>query len=67
MLKRTKRRPPEGQRCDTRTCVDYTHVGPRILKCQNLATVVLENYASTVWLCEACAKAIEERQSKEKQ
>ena len=58
---RTKKHPPEGQRCDASVGMDPKSKKPRVLTCGEPATVELKGgpLPWETWVCEAHAKHLE--------
>lgn len=61
-MKRNKRKPPKGARCDATIGADYSRHAPTIKRCTEMATVEMKGgpFGHEAWFCEDCAKAIEE-------
>ncbi len=58
-MKRTKKSPPKGKRCDASIGVNYGGASPTLTMCAELATVELvEEPFAEVWVCEKHARML---------
>lgn len=59
-VRRSKRKPPKGERCDMMAVGDTRRAAPILVRCSNPATVELLGYAPVgeTWVCEPCARKL---------
>lgn len=57
------RKPPKGQMCDAHVDVDYSGHSPHLVRCPNLATLVVKTkpFPWDQYLCDSCYAGMKER------